>query len=156
MSWKHAWWCVWKLIIHTFWSQKIYFIRTHPEELHFLKYISSTHISINISQQRGHQMLTKYYPTSLGCFCDFQKLNLGLQNRIDHPHTMSHGFWWDQHFLCLCLIPQISDKIQEITQMVDLVRSDVISYENVGYGFGTLKGHIFSLWKSQEGPCDVV
>ena len=41
------------------------------------------------------------------------------------------------------------------TKSVDLVRSDGRSYEDVRYGFGTPKGHTFSLRKSQEHPCDV-
>ena len=41
------------------------------------------------------------------------------------------------------------------TKSVDLVRSDETSYEDVRYGFGTPKGHTFSLGKSQEHPCDV-
>ena len=36
-------------------------------------------------------------------------------------------------------------KIQEITQTIDIVRNDETSYEDVRYGFGTPKGHTFSL-----------
>ena len=56
--------------------KKIFVIRTHPEELHVLKCITSTHISTNFSQQWGQQMLTKCYPTSQGCSCDFQRLKV--------------------------------------------------------------------------------
>ena len=55
---------------------KIFVIRTHPEELHVLKYISSFHISTKFSQQCGQQMLTKCYPTSQGCSYGFQKLKV--------------------------------------------------------------------------------
>ena len=56
--------------------QKIFVIRTHPEELHAPKCISSTDISTNFSQQWGQQMLTKCYPTSQGCSCGFQRLKV--------------------------------------------------------------------------------
>ena len=56
--------------------KKIFVIRTHPEELHALKCISSTDISTNFSQQWGQQMLTKCYPTSQGCSCGFQRLKV--------------------------------------------------------------------------------
>ena len=56
--------------------KKIFVIRTHPEELHVLKCISSTHISTNFSQQCGQQMLTKCYPQSQGYSCDFQRLKV--------------------------------------------------------------------------------
>ena len=55
---------------------KIFIIRTHPEELHVLKYISSLHICTDFSQQCGQQMLTKCYPTSQGCSYDFQRLKV--------------------------------------------------------------------------------
>ena len=55
---------------------KIFVIRTHPEELHVLKYISSLHICTDFSQQWGQQMLTKCYPTSQGCSYDFQRLKV--------------------------------------------------------------------------------
>ena len=55
---------------------KIFVIRTHPEELHVLKYISSRHICTDFSQQWGQQMLAKCYPTSQGCFYDFQRLKV--------------------------------------------------------------------------------
>ena len=54
--------------------KKILIIRTHPEELHVLQCISSTHISTNFSQQWVQQMLTKYYPIWQRCSCDFQRL----------------------------------------------------------------------------------
>ena len=41
------------------------------------------------------------------------------------------------------------------TKSVDLLRRDRTSYEDVRYGFGTPKGHIFSLVKSEEHPGDV-
>ena len=56
--------------------KKIFFIRTHPEELHALKCISSTDILTNLSQHWGQQMLTKCYPTSQGCSCGFQRLKV--------------------------------------------------------------------------------
>ena len=56
--------------------KKIFIIRTHPEELHVLKWSSNTHIFTNISQQWGQQMLTKWYPISQGCSCDFQRLKV--------------------------------------------------------------------------------
>ena len=56
--------------------KKILIVRTHPEELRVIKCISSTHISTNFSQQWGQQMLTKCYPTSQGCSCDFQRLKV--------------------------------------------------------------------------------
>ena len=56
--------------------KKIFVIRTHPEELHVLKSIASTHIFTNFSQQWGQQMLPKCYPTSQGCSCDFQRLKV--------------------------------------------------------------------------------
>ena len=56
--------------------KKIFVIRTHPEELHVLKCVSNTHISTNFSHQWGQQMMTKCYPTSKGCSCDFQRLKL--------------------------------------------------------------------------------
>ena len=55
---------------------KIFVIRTHPEELHVLKYISSLHICTDFSQQWGQQMLAKCYPTSQGCSYDFQRLKV--------------------------------------------------------------------------------
>ena len=55
---------------------KIFFIRTYPEELHVLKYISSLHICTEFSQQWGQQMLAKCYPTSQGCSYDFQRLKV--------------------------------------------------------------------------------
>ena len=55
---------------------KIFIIRTHPEELHVLKYISSLHICTDFSQHWGQQMLTKCYPTSQGCSYDFQRLKV--------------------------------------------------------------------------------
>ena len=61
---------------------------------------------------------------------------------------------------CVCVsFHKFSTKIQEITQTVDLVRSDGTSYEDIRYGFGTSKGHTSSIGKSkdrQEHPCDVV
>ena len=56
--------------------KKIFVIRTHPEELHALKCISIAHISTNLSQHWGQQMLTKCYLTSQGCSCDFQRLKV--------------------------------------------------------------------------------
>ena len=55
---------------------KIFVIRTHPEELHVLKYIISLHICTDFSQQWGQRMLTKSYPTSQGCSCDLQRLKV--------------------------------------------------------------------------------
>ena len=49
------------------------------------------------------------------------------------------GNWWNQ----------------TQTKSVDLVRRVGTSYEDFRYGFRTLKGHTFSLWKSQEHPCDI-
>ena len=57
-------------------SKKYFFIITHPEELHALKRISSTHISGYFGQQWGQQMLAKCYPTSQGCSCDFPRLKV--------------------------------------------------------------------------------
>ena len=56
--------------------KKIFVIRTHPEELHVLKCVSNTHISTNFSHQWGQQMMTKCYPTSKGCSCDFQRVKV--------------------------------------------------------------------------------
>ena len=67
-----------------------------------------------------------------------------LQNRIEHPHMMPHRFLKNQHFLRLWMNPQFFHKIPEITQIVDFVRSDEASYEDVRCGFGSLKGHTFS------------
>ena len=60
-----------------FFNEKFFdVIRTHPEELRVIKCISSTHIYTNFSQPWGQRMLTKCYPTSQGCSCDFQRLKV--------------------------------------------------------------------------------
>ena len=51
-------------------------IRTHPEELHVIKCVSSTHICISFSQQWGQRMLSKCYPTSQGCSYGFSRLKV--------------------------------------------------------------------------------
>ena len=56
--------------------KKILVIRTHPEELHVLKCITSTHISTDFSQPWSQQMLTKCYPTCQGCSCGFERLKV--------------------------------------------------------------------------------
>ena len=67
---------------------KIFIIRTHPEELHVLKYISSLHICTDFSQQWGQQMLAKCYPTSQGCSYDFQRLKVWPLG-VPKPHRTS-------------------------------------------------------------------
>ena len=137
--------------------KKILIVRTHPEELRVIKCISSTDISTNFSQQWGQRMLTKCYPTSQGCSYDFQRLKvwpLGVPKPYrtssnDVPSLLTRS--------TICVIFWFYGKFVESntnTKSVNPVRSDEGSYEDVRYGFGTPKGHTFSLWKSQEHPCD--
>ena len=77
-----SWWSI------LFDPKKILVIRTHPEELRVIKSISSTHISSNFSQQWGQRMLTKCYPTSQGCSCDFQIL------KVRHFGGMFESWWF--------------------------------------------------------------
>ena len=55
--------------------KKIFFIRTHPEELRVLKCITSTHISTNFSQQCGQQtkpIISKGHSTGANAFFHFR------------------------------------------------------------------------------------
>ena len=96
-------------MIHTFWSQKIFVIRTHPEELRVLKCISSTHISTNFSQQWGQQMLNKCYPTSKGMF-------LWLSNTTSMTFGRSKTL---SNILIWCLIAL--DEINNLCDFLDFV-----------------------------------
>ena len=63
----------WSILSH---FKKIFVIRTHPEELHVLKCITSTHISTDFSQPWSQQMLTKCYLKSQVCSCGFERLKV--------------------------------------------------------------------------------
>ena len=50
-----------------------------------------------------------------------------------------------------CMIPIYQSGV--FSQNVDFITSDDASYQNVQHCFRTFKGHVFSLRKSQEHPC---
>ena len=91
--------------------KKIFVIRTHPEELHVLKCITSTHISTNFSQQWGQQMLTKCYPTSQVCSCGFQTLNVWPLGVPKAYRTRSYDDLSILTVLTVCVIFRILWKI---------------------------------------------
>ena len=83
-----SWWSIFSI------PKELLVIRTHPEELRVIKCISSSHISSDFSQQWVQQKLTKCYPTSQGCSCDCQRLQVWPLGVPKPYRTFSYDVPW--------------------------------------------------------------